>query len=145
MSDPSQANTDQGYFISETRHQRLLRTGEAVPIFLQGVFPFVGHGAVRLSPLNDALTYTVPQGKAMEMIYFRGGNFTDELLYLTLSANGRPVRYFPIAPKGDVHVALAIVDTHPAGTFIEICLAAPRDLTGTVVVDVGLLELDAGK
>jgi len=128
---------------SESRHQRLIRIGAATPKFLQGVYPFVGHGAVSLTPLNDALSYLVPKGKVIEVIYFRAGNFTDELLYLTVSANGTPIRYFPVAPKGDIHVPLAIVEAHPADTLIEICLAAPRDLTGTVVVDVGLLEVSA--
>jgi assimilatory nitrate reductase catalytic subunit len=145
MSDPSITRTEPNYIISETPHQRLLRTGVAVPLFLQGVFPFVGHGAVRLTRLNDALTYLVPKDKRAEVIYFRAGNFTDELLYLTLSANGRPIRYFPIGPKGEFHVPLAIVEGHPEGTLLEICLAAPRDLTGTVVIDVGLLELDASQ
>lgn len=145
MSDPCNPRPELDSLITETRHQRLIRTGEAFPLFLQGVFPFIGHGAVRLTRLNDSLTYLVPKGKSAEVIYFRAGNFTEELLYLTLSANGHPIRYFPIGPKGDFHVPLAIVEAHPEGTLIEVCLAAPRDLTGTVVIDVGLLEITASR
>jgi assimilatory nitrate reductase catalytic subunit len=125
---------------TETRQQQKLRTGEAMPRFLQGVFPFAGRGFFDLGPLNDALSYQVPPGKSAEVIYFRAGNLSDDLLYLALSVNGQPVRYFPVGPKADFHVPLSIVESHPAGSRIEICLAAPRGLTGSVVVDVGILE-----
>jgi len=128
---------------SEGRHARMIRSGLAVPQFLQGVFPFVGRGVFDLSPLNDALTYRVPENKTAEVLYFRAGNISDDLIYLTLSANGKPIRYFPIGPKADIHVALAIVELHAAGDRIEICLAAPRGLNGSVVVDVGLVECGA--
>ena len=125
---------------TETRQQLRIRTGAATPRFLQGVFPFAGRGFFDLGPLNDALCYQVPLGKSAEVIYFRAGNLSDDLLYLALSVNGQPVRYFPVGPKADFHVPLSIVETHPAGSRIEVCLAAPRGLTGSVVVDVGILE-----
>ena len=125
---------------TETRQQQRLRTGEATPRFLQGVFPFAGRGFFDLGPLNDALCYQVPAGKTAEVIYFRAGNLSDDLLYLALSVNGLPIRYFPVGPKADFHVPLSIVEAHPAGSRIEVCLAAPRGLTGSVVVDVGILE-----
>jgi len=65
------------------------------------------------------------------------------LIYLALCVNGLPVRYFSVGPKADFHVPLFITETHPAGAKIEVSLAAPRGLTGSVVVDVGLLEEDA--
>jgi len=126
---------------TETRLQRLIRTGQAASRFLQGVFPFAGRGVFDLGPLHDDLCYQVPFGKTAEVIYFRAGNLADDLLYLALSANGRPIRYFPVGPKADFHVPLSIVESYPAGTRIEICLAAPRGLSGTVVVDVGLVEV----
>ena len=55
--------------------------------------------------------------------------------------NGQPVRYFPAGPKADFHVPLSIIESYPAKTRIEVCLAAPRGLSGTVVVDVGILEV----
>jgi len=127
-------------FTTETRQQRLMRTGQAAPRFLQGVYPFAGRGVFGLAPLSDELCYQVPAGKTAEVIYFRAGNLSDDLLYLALSLNGRPVRYFPVGPKADFHVPLSIVESYPAGSRIEVCLAAPRGLTGTIVVDVGILE-----
>jgi hypothetical protein len=141
MHAPTQGEPTLSVAVGETRHQHLLRTGKACPRFLQGVYPFVGRGVYDLSPLDDALTYAVPEGKTAQVVYFRAGNLSDDLLYLTLTADSAPIRYFPIGPKGDVHVALAIVETHPAGTRLEVCLAAPRGLNGTVVVDVGIIEV----
>jgi len=130
--------------ISEGRQARLIRIGSAQPRFLQGVYPFVGRGVFDLGPLNDALGYRVPANKTAEVLYFRAGNISDDLIYLTISVDGKPVRYFPIGPKADIHVPLAIVESYAAGTRIEICLAAPRGLSGSVVVDVGMVEIDPG-
>ncbi|CAA9545568.1 MAG: hypothetical protein AVDCRST_MAG88-373, partial [uncultured Thermomicrobiales bacterium] len=85
--------------------------------------------------------YRVPPGRTAEVVYFRAGNLSDDLLYLTLSADGKPVRYFPVGPKADFHVPLVIVESHAAGTRIEVGLAAPRGVSGTVVVDVGIVEV----
>lgn len=126
--------------ITETRLQRLIRLEIATPRFLQGVFPFAGRGILDLAPLHDDLSYRVPDGRTAEVVYFRAGNLSDDLIYLTLSANGVPVRYFPVGPKADFHVPLVIVETHPPGTRLDVCLAAPRGLSGTVVVDVGIVE-----
>lgn len=125
---------------TETRQQRLIRLGRATPRFLQGVYPFAGRGFFDLGPLNEALTYVVPAGMQAEVIYVRAGNLSDDLLYLALCVNGAPARYFPVGPKADFHVPLSITEAHPAGTRIEIGLAAPRGLDGSVVVDVGILE-----
>src|SRR5579871_3240946 len=127
--------------ITETVPEFLLRTGKATPRFLQGVYPFIGRGIFELGLLDAALSYTVPEGKSAKVVYFRAGNFSEDLLYLTLSANDVPIRYFPGAPKSDFHVALAIVEAHPAGTRLEIGFAAPRGLSGTIVVDIGLIEI----
>ena len=129
--------------ITETRQQRRVRLGLAVPRFLQGVFPFMGRGFFDLGPLHDSLTYTVPVGKAAEVVYFRAGNLSDDLVYLALCVSGKPVRYFPVGPKADFHVPLSIVETNPAGSRIEVGLAAARGLSGSIVIDVGILEEDA--
>jgi assimilatory nitrate reductase catalytic subunit len=62
-------------------------------------------------------------------------------LYLALFVNGSPARYFPVGPKADFHVTLAIVESYPSGSRLELALAAPRGLIGTVVVDVGIVEV----
>lgn len=130
---------------TETRLQRLIRTGEAAPRFLQGVYPFAGRGVFDLAPLHDDLCYQVPDGKTAEVIYLRAGNLSDDLLYLALSANGKAVRYFPVGPKADFHVPLSMVESYPGGTRIDVCLAAPRGLSGTVVVDVGIVEVGGAR
>jgi hypothetical protein len=126
---------------SETRRERLLRTGAATPRFLRGVFPFVGRGLFELGPLDDGLTYVVPAGRTAQLVYFRAGNHADDLLYLAVAANGVPIRYFPIGPKSDFHVPLAIVESHTPGTRLEVLFAAPRGLSGTLIVDAGILEV----
>ncbi len=130
------------FITNETRLQYLMRCGKAAPRFMQGVFPFAGRGIFDLSPLNDTLTYTVPAAKSAQALYFRAGNLSDDLLYLTLTANDAPIRYFPVGPKSDLHVPLVITETHPAGTRLEVGIAAARGLSGTVIIDVGLIEID---
>lgn len=125
---------------TETRQQRLTRLGLATPRFLQGVYPFAGRGFFEVGPLNDALSYVVPKEAQAEVIYFRAGNLSDDLIYLALCVNSLPIRYFPVGPKADFHVPLSITETHPAGSKIEVGFAAPRGLTGSIVLDVGLLE-----
>ena len=55
--------------------------------------------------------------------------------------DGSPMRYFPIGAKGDVHVPLRVVEDLAAGTTVELWLAAPAGVSGTVVVDLGLVEI----
>lgn len=127
--------------ISEPRRERLLRTGAASSRFLQGVFPFAGRGLFELVPLDDTLTYVVPESKTAELVYFRAGNHSEDLLYLAVAANDTPIRYFAIGPKSDFHVPLAILEPHPAGTRLSILFAAPRGLSGTLIVDAGIVEI----
>jgi assimilatory nitrate reductase catalytic subunit len=130
--------------VSEPRLSHLLRTGKAKPVFLQGAFPFAGRGFFTPKTLNDALVYEVPPQCTAEVVYFRAGNLSDDLVYLTLMADGKPIRYFPVGPKGDFHVPLVIVESQPSGTKLEVGFAAPRSLTGSIVVDVGIVEIPEG-
>ncbi len=143
MSEPVYCDPQPGVITSETRHQYLVRTGKATPRFLQGVFPFLGRGISDLRLLNDALRYRVPAGKSAEVLYFRAGNVSEDLIYLVLSAGGTPIRYFPAGPKADIHVTLAITESHGEGKRLEVGLAAPRGLSGTVVIDVGIVEVQS--
>lgn len=126
---------------SESRVQNLVRTGQATPRFLQGVFPFAGRGIVDIAAINHELQYAVPKGKTAEVLYVRAGNSSEALIYIALVVNGQPVRYFPLSPSGTQHIPLSITETYPAGTQIEIWLGAPKNLTGLVVIDVGLVEI----
>lgn len=140
MRDSEDLLTTNGTLISENRLQHLLRTGRALPRFLQGVYPFLGRGIVELASINHDLSYEVPEGCTAEVLYARAGNSSDQFIYLALVANGKPIRYFPLAPSAHEHVPLAIVETHPAGTTLEVWIGAPKSSTGIVVVDVGIVE-----
>jgi assimilatory nitrate reductase catalytic subunit len=113
----------------------------STPRFLQGIFDFEGHGSDKPALLHDGLTYTVPAGVVSQPLYFRGGNATDELVTLVLVRDGAPMRYFPIGAKASCHVQLAVVEDIEDGSVLELHLAAPEGLTGTVVVDLGLVEV----
>ncbi len=108
--------------------------------FLQGVFPFTGEGLDSPAAIAPELAYVVPDGVVSQALYFRGGNSTDELVSIVLVRDGVAMRYFPIGAKGDVHVPLRVVEDIDGGSAVELRLLAPEGLTGTVVVDLGLVE-----
>jgi assimilatory nitrate reductase catalytic subunit len=112
----------------------------ARPVFLQGVFPFLGQGLAHPDALSTELNYTVPEGCAAVLMYFRAGNACDQLIYLCVVGDGKPRRYFPIGPQHDSHVELAIREPIPAGTKLEIHLAAAENVYGTAIIDIGFLE-----
>ena len=114
---------------------------QSIPRFLQGVFPFEGKGLDRPAPLGAELSYVVPDGVTAQAVYFRGGNAAAELICVVLIRDGAPMRYFPIGAQGDVHVPLRVVEDLVSGTVVEIWLAAPAGVTGTVIVDFGLVEV----
>jgi assimilatory nitrate reductase catalytic subunit len=116
-------------------------TMHSTPQFLQGVFSFTGHGLPKPVPVDPALSYIVPAGKTAQALYFRGGNSTGELVTVVLMRDGRPMRYFPIGARGEVHVPLRVVEDLLGGTVLELHLAAPEGLEGTLVVDFGLVEV----
>jgi hypothetical protein len=113
----------------------------STPRFLQGVYSFEGKGLDRPAPIDPALSYVVPSGVTAQAVYFRGGNAAAELVSVVLMRDGSPMRYFPIGAKGDVHVPLRVVEDLVAGTAVELWLAAPAGVSGTVVVDLGLVEI----
>lgn len=60
---------------------------------------------------------------------------------MTLVRDGATMRYFPISAKGSTHVSLRVVEDLLSDSVLEVYLGAPMGLTGTVVVDVGLVEI----
>ena len=60
---------------------------------------------------------------------------------LHFTRDGKPMRYFPIGARASTHVALAVVEDIEDGTTLELHLAAREGLAGTVVVDLGLVEV----
>jgi hypothetical protein len=114
---------------------------QSTPRFLQGVFPFEGKGIDAPFPLDATLTYTVPLGVVTQPVYFRGGNTTGELVCVVLVRDGKPMRYFPIGARADVHVPLRVVEDLDGDTVLEVFLAAPEGVVGSVVIDLGLVEV----
>ncbi|MDT3443908.1 molybdopterin oxidoreductase family protein [Pseudofrankia sp. BMG5.37] len=117
------------------------RRMHSTPRFLHGVFAFEGHGLQKPFLLDPSLSYVVPPGATTQPVYFRGGNSTDELIYIVILRDGAPMRYFPIGAKGETHVPLRVVEDLLGDTRIDVHLAAPEGVTGTAVVDLGLIEV----
>jgi hypothetical protein len=111
------------------------------PRFLQGAFEFEGNGLDKPVLLDESLRYVVPAGAVTQPVYFRGGNSIDEMISVVLFRDGAPMRYFPIAAKGATHVALRVVEDLLGDTVLELFVAAPSGSAGTVVVDLGLVEV----
>ena len=112
------------------------------PRFIQGTFSFTGRGLTSPHPLGDAARYIVPADKRAQLIYIRGGNSADALVSLVLTRDGKPMRYFPIGAKASVHVPLAVVEDIFPESRLEVLVAAPEGVSGIVVVDIGILEVD---
>jgi len=108
--------------------------------FLQGAFAFEGHGLTKPAPLNDSLAYTVPPDRRAQLVYFRGGNSSAELIYVLLVRGGEPMRYFPIGAQGACHVPLRVVEDLAPDTELAVQVAASEQVTGTLVVDIGIIE-----
>ena len=82
----------------------------------------------------------MPFDKRSQLIYFRAGNSTSEMISVLLLRDGKAMRYFPIGAKDAIHIPLAVVeDLHPE-TTLEVQVAAPSGVKGSVVLDLGLME-----
>jgi hypothetical protein len=113
----------------------------STPRFLQGAFEFEGNGLDKPMPVDSSLRYVVPAGTIAQPVYFRGGNSSDEMVTAVLFRDGKPMRYFPIAAKGATHVALRVVEDILGDTVLELFVAAPAGCAGTLIVDLGLVEV----
>ncbi len=114
---------------------------DSIPQFLQGVFSFVGHGYENPRLLHESLSYTVPIDRRTQPIYFRGGNSSSEMIFAVMMRDGAPMRYFAIGAKAGTHVPLAVVEDLQPETKIEIFIGAPSGASGSVMIDVGLVEI----
>jgi hypothetical protein len=111
------------------------------PTFLQGLYPFVGAGLQAPIPFEPGVTYKVPFDKRSQLVYFRAGNSCDEMIYVLFKRDGKPMRYFPIGAKGAMHVSLAVVEDLQPDTLLELLVAAPEGTKGSVLIDIGLMEI----
>ena len=112
----------------------------STPRFLQCVYPVEGKGLDAPVAIGAA-TYTVPPGAVAQPVYFRGGNSSDEMIYVLLRRDGSPMRYFPIAARGATHVSLRVVEDLLSDTVLDLAVAAPAGVLLTVVIDTGLMEV----
>ena len=114
---------------------------ESTPKFISGVFPFTGAGYDKTALLDSGLTYTVPADKRSQLIFFRVGNSSAEMIYLVLTKDGKPMRLFPIGAKSSEHVSLAVVEDLLPESKLDVLVGAPQGVSGTVVLDIGLVEV----
>jgi hypothetical protein len=63
------------------------------------------------------------------------------MIYVLLRRDGQPMRYFPIGARGATHVSLRVVEDLLSDTVLDIAVAAPEGVHGTVVIDTGLMEI----
>jgi hypothetical protein len=63
------------------------------------------------------------------------------MIYVSLTVAGKPVRLFPVGAKGAAHVPLAVVEDLQPDSRVELLLAAPPGCAGTVVIDLGMIEI----
>ena len=112
------------------------------PRFIHGAYSFEGKGLDAPYPLHDQARYMVPADKRAQLVYMRGGNSSDALVCLVLTRDGKPMRYFPIGAKASLHVPLTVVEDVFPESRIEVLVAAPDGASGTVILDIGILEVD---
>lgn len=112
---------------------------ESTPRILTGIYAFSGAGYGKASPIG--VSYAVPGDRRAQMVYFRAGNSSSEMVSITLTRDGAPMRMFPIAAKGAVHVPLAVIEDLQPETKLDLLIAAPEGASGTLVLDVGLVEI----
>jgi hypothetical protein len=111
------------------------------PAFIQGLFSIEGSGLEKPISFEPPLVYVVPPDKRAQAIYFRAGNAAPEMIYLVITRNSQPMRYFPIGAKGAVHVPLAVVEDISPGSVVEVLAAAPAGMVCSVLLDIGFLEI----
>ena len=111
------------------------------PAFIQGLYTCKGLGLECPMSFTPPVTYSVPADKRAQTIYFRAGNASAEMIYLVLTRNGEPMRYFPVGAKGAIHVALAVLEDLPPESRIEVLAAAPRGVETSVLLDIGFMEI----
>lgn len=94
------------------------------------------------SPAKLDLSYTVPQGCTAGVQYVRAGNTAEGMVNIAVLRDGKVMRYVPVAAKSAIHVPLAIVDELRPGTDIEVAVAGEG--SGTLILDIGILEVNTG-
>lgn len=107
-------------------------------VLLQTITDIEGQGLSSPETLN--LTYTVSQGCTAGVQYVRAGSTVPGMVNITILKNGKAMRYVPVAAQSAIHVPLAIVDELRPGTEISVAVAAEG--SGTLILDIGILEVN---
>ncbi len=110
--------------------------------FIQGLFKWTSLGLDKPSPSEPRAIYKVPADKRAQTVYLRAGNPESEMIYVVLTAGGRPMRYFAVGAKGAIHVPLAVVEDISPGTEVEILIAGPAGMSSLIMLDAGFVEID---
>src|ERR1700688_3482107 len=105
------------------------------PRFLQGVYRFEGRGLENPVRLEPPIAYKVPSDPRVQFIYGRIGNPNSELIYLLLTRDRKPMRYFPSGAQAAMNIPLFVIEDIQPDSELEILIAAPEGLKGKVVVD----------
>jgi hypothetical protein len=114
---------------------------DSIPRFMNGAFAFQGAGFDRPRLLDPSLVYTVPADKRAQLIYLRVGNSSPELAFVSIVLGGKPMRVFPVGARAAIHVPLAVVEDLEPDTVIQVFFGAPEGVSGTLVLDIGLIEI----
>lgn len=112
---------------------------ESTPRILTGMYDFTGTGYE--APVSVGVSYTVPADRRAQMLYVRAGNSTTEMVTLVLTRDGTPMRMFPVGAKGGVHIPLVVLEDLSPDTRLELLVAAPAGVGGTLSLDMGLVEI----
>jgi hypothetical protein len=110
--------------------------------FIQGIFNFEGLGLDKPSKLGAVATYKVPPDKRAQIVYFRAGNSTDALICVAIQRDDKTSRYFPIGARQSIHVPMVVTEDVFPESKLELVVSAPKGVCGTVIVDLGLVEVD---
>jgi hypothetical protein len=114
---------------------------ESIPRFMSGAFVFQGIGYDKPRLLDPSLVYTVPADKRAQLIYLRVGNSTSELAFVSIMQGDKAMRTFPVGAKAAMHVPLAVVEDLEPDTVIQVFYGAAEGVAGTLVLDIGLIEI----
>ncbi len=112
---------------------------ESTPRILVGTHAFTGTGYE--TPASLGVSYTVPSDRRAQTVYFRAGNSTAEMISVVLVRDGEPMRSFPIGAKAAIHIPLVVVEDLQPETKLEMHVLAPAGCTGTLVLDMGFVEI----
>jgi len=91
--------------------------------------------------VGESATYRAPSEKGAKLVYLRAGHSLDALVYLSLEQDGQLLRLFPLGAKAALHVQLAVTEDIEAGAELMVFLGAPEGATGTLVLDIGIVEV----